>query len=117
MNQVTPLSPQPVVEVWLERLAQGRELIAERHFAEALDLGVGTEHLCLRPPLWEARIDLPEPDRAELRLVIAEHEEHAIDTPAPRQSKTSTKTGRRLVLVEHVPIFCARKPCIDQAEG
>lgn len=76
VNQVTPVSPKPVVEVWLERLeptlgsdfgwvrigdgvaadrvraggpfapaperlALGRELIAERRFSEALALGVG----------------------------------------------------------------------------
>jgi hypothetical protein len=139
VNQVTPVSPKPVVEVWLERLeptlgadfgwvrigngvaadgvraggpftlapdrlALGRELIAERRFAEALALGVGAEHLWLRPPLWDGRIDLPEPNGAELRLVIAEYEEYAIDGPAPRQSMTSTRTGRRLVFVEHVPI-------------
>jgi hypothetical protein len=137
VNQVTPVSPTPVVKVWLERLeptlgsdfgwvrigdgvaadgvpaigpfapaperlALGRELIAERRFAEALALGVGAEQLWLRPPLWDGRIDLPEPDGAELRLVIAEYEEYAIDGPAPRHSMTSTKTGRRLVFVEHV---------------
>ncbi len=76
VNQVTPVSPKPVVEVWLERLAPtlgsdfgwvrigdgvaadgeraggsfapaperlalGREVIAERRFAEALALGSG----------------------------------------------------------------------------
>jgi hypothetical protein len=139
VNQVTSVSPKPVVEVWLERLeptlgsdfgwvrigngvaaggvpaggpfapapdrlAQGREMIAGRRFADALALGVGAEHLWLRPPLWDGRIDLPEPDGAELRLVIAEYEEYAIDGPAPRHSMTSTKTGRRLVFLEHVPI-------------
>ncbi len=87
-----------------DRLALGRELIAERRFAEALALGVGAEQLWRRPPLWDGRIDLPEPDGAELRLVIAEYEEYAIDGPAPRHSMTSTKTGRRLVFVEHVLI-------------
>lgn len=139
VHEATPLSPQPVVGVWLERLeptlgcdfgwvrigdgvaadgeraggpfapapdrlALGRELIAERHFAEALALGVGAEQLWRRPPLWDGRIELPEPDGAELRLVIAEYEEYAIDGPAPRYSMTSTKTGRRLAFVEHVPI-------------
>ena len=139
VNQVTPVSPKPVVEVWLERLeptlgsdfgwvrigngvaadgeraggpfapaperlALGRELIAERRFAEALALGVGAELLWLRPPLWDGRIDPPEQDGAELRLVIAEYEEYAIDGPAPRHSMTSTKTGRGLVFVENVPI-------------
>ena len=28
----------------------------------------------LRTPLWDGRIDLPEPDGAELRLMIAENE-------------------------------------------
>ena len=104
VNQVTPVSPKPVVEVWLERLALGRVLIAERRFAEALAQVVGAEHLWLRRALWDGRIDLPEPDGAERRLVIAEYEEYAIDGPAPRHSMTSTKTGRRLVFVEHVPI-------------
>jgi len=36
---------------------------------------VGAEQLWLRPPLWDGRIDLPEPDGAELLLVIAEYEE------------------------------------------
>ena len=87
-----------------ERLALGRELIAERRFAEALALGVGAEQLWLRPPLWDGRIDLPEPDGAELRLVIAEYEEYAIDGSAPQHSMTSSKTCRRLVFLEHVPI-------------
>ena len=139
VNQVTPVSAKPVVEVWLERLeptlgsdfgwvrighgvaaggeraggpfapapeqlALGHELIAERRFAEALALGVGAEQLWLRLPLWDGRIDQPEPDGAELRLVIAEQEEYAIDGPAPRHSMTSAKTGRRLVFVEHVPV-------------
>ncbi|MBL9058859.1 MAG: hypothetical protein JNK88_02390, partial [Mangrovicoccus sp.] len=149
VTEVTPVSPAPVVEVWLERLepalgrdfgwvrigegvpagaaAAGgpfalalerlaperlaperldlaRELVAGRRFAEALAAGIGAEHLWLRPPLWDGRIDLPEPDGAELRLVIAEYEEYAIDGPAPRHSMTSTRTGRRLVFVEHVPL-------------
>lgn len=104
MIQVTPVTPHRVVEVWLERLALGRELIAERRFAEALALGVGAEQLWRRQPLWDGRIDLPEPDGAELRLVIAEYEKYAIDVPAPCHSMTRTKTGRWLVFVEHEPI-------------
>jgi hypothetical protein len=136
LNQLTPVSPKPVEEVWLERLEPtlvsdfgwvrigdgvraraggpfapaperlplGCELIAERRFAEALALGVGAEQLWLRPPLWDGGIDLPEPDGSELRLVIAEDEEYAIDGPSPRHSITSSRTGRRLVFVERVPI-------------
>jgi hypothetical protein len=124
VNQATPVSPKPVVEVWLERLeptlgsdfgwvrisdgvavdgvpaggpfapaperlALGRELIAEHRFAEALALGARAEKLWLRPPLWDGRIDLPEP----------EYEEYAVDGPAPRHSMTNTKTGRRLVFL------------------
>lgn len=61
------------------RLALSREMIADRRFAEALALGVGAEHLWLRPPLWDGRIYLPELDDAELRLLMAEYEEYAID--------------------------------------
>jgi hypothetical protein len=53
-----PFAPTPY------RLARGRELIAQRRFAEALALGVGAEHFWLHPPLWDGRIDLPEPDGA-----------------------------------------------------
>ncbi|MFN9991027.1 MAG: hypothetical protein ACK549_12385 [Cyanobacteriota bacterium] len=124
VTQVTPVSPTPVVEVWLERLeptlgsdfgwvrigagtpAAGGS--ARGPFAlspERLSLahGIGAQ-LRLHPPLWDGRIDLPEQDGAELRLVIAEYEEYAIDGPGPRQSMTSTATGRRLVFVEHVPL-------------
>lgn len=87
-----------------ERLAQGSELFAERRFAEALALGLGAEHLWLRPLLWDWRIDLPEPEGAELRLVIADNEEYAFDSPAPRHRMTRTKTVRRLVFMENVPI-------------
>jgi hypothetical protein len=104
VNLVAPVSPKPVVEVWLERLALSREVIAERRFAETLALGVWAEHLWLRPPLWDGRIVLPEPDGAKLRLVIAKYEEHAIDGPAPRDSMPSTRTNRQLVFLEHVPI-------------
>ena len=45
-----------------DRLALGHELITGRCFAEALALGIGAEHLWLRPPLWDGRNGLPEPD-------------------------------------------------------
>ena len=87
-----------------ERLALGRDLVAGRRFAEALAEGIGADHLWLRPPLWEGRIDLPEPDGDRLRLVIAEYEEYPTDGAAPRHSMTSTRTGRRLVYVDHVDL-------------
>ncbi|PSB38164.1 hypothetical protein C7B81_05515 [Aphanothece cf. minutissima CCALA 015] len=59
------------MDAWLERLALGRELIADRRFTQALALGVGAENLWVRPPLWDRRIDLPEPDGREIRLVNA----------------------------------------------
>ncbi|WP_254975913.1 hypothetical protein [Cyanobium sp. Lug-B] len=104
MNQVTPISPKPVLEVWPEWMAMGRELNAGSRFAEALALGVGAEHLWLRPPLWDVRIDLSEPDGAGLKLMIAEYQEYAIDDPTPHHSMNSTKTGRQLVTMEYWPI-------------
>ena len=138
---VTPVSPAPVIEVWLERLepalgadfgwtrigqgvpagaaagaaggifavapdrlALGHDLVAGRRFAEALAEGIGADHLWLRPPLWDGRIDLPEPNGDRLRLVIAEYEEYPVDGAAPRHSMTSTRTGRRLVYVDHVEL-------------
>lgn len=88
----------------VDRLALGCQLFAGRRFAEALNAGIGVDQLALRRKLWNVRIELPEADRARLRLVIAEYEECAIDGPAPRHSMTSTGIGRRLVVVEHVPL-------------
>lgn len=125
VNQVTPVSPTPVVDVWLERLEPmlgsdfgwvriGEGVPVPRGSSSgpfplaperlSLAVGIGAAQLRLRPPLWDGQIALPEHDGRELRLVLAEYEEYAVDGPAPQQSMTSTKTGRRLVFVEHVTL-------------
>lgn len=49
---------------------------------------------------------LPATDAGQnrLRLVVAEYEEYPIDGPPETYSTTSTRTGRRLVFVEHLAL-------------
>ena len=42
--------------------------------------------------------------QAPLRLVVAEYEEYPIDGAPNSYSTTRTRTDRRLVFVEHVPL-------------
>jgi hypothetical protein len=53
--------------------------------------------------LWEGDVTLPEADGARYRLVVAEYEEYLIDDDRPYDS-TPTRTGRRIVFVEHVEL-------------
>ena len=64
------------------------------------------DRVWLRPPLWDGRVILPATGTRQnrLRLVVAEYEEYPIDGPPETYSATSTRTGRRLVFIEHLEL-------------
>ena len=85
------LSPESVVTA--------RQKVAARDFESLLKDGLD-ERLFVAPKLWDGRINLPRVETGvQLRIVVAEYEEYAVDDEGPR-----TGMGRRLVYVEHVEL-------------
>jgi hypothetical protein len=88
-----------------EESVRANHLLVTRNFRAALAEGF-VDKLALRPPLWDGRVEVPEGEVAEgrLRLVVAEHEEYPTDGGPEGDGTTTTRTGRRLVFLEHVPL-------------
>jgi len=92
-----------------ERLETAR-LVKARDFATALS-GGALEQLFVTPRLWDGKVTLPAASEGvRLRIAVEEYEEYPIDResdPADGEDPSSplrTRTGRRLVFVEHVEL-------------
>jgi type VI secretion system secreted protein Hcp len=86
-------------------------MLGSRQFEAVLRDGLA-EKIALAPALWDGTVTLPEARErtARFRVAVAEYEEYPIDGetgPADGfdpSSTTRTRTGRRLVFVEHVAL-------------
>jgi len=145
---ITTLSPNSVIEGWLERLEQtlgedfgwrrigdvaptpasiaeprparirsaqtrsqispeqslhAQRLMTSRDFGPLLAEGLA-ERLVASPSHWDGRVEVPDAELGRLRLVVTEFEKYPMDGAPERNSPTKTRTGRRIVFVEHVPL-------------
>ena len=109
----SPSVPRPLDTHALspEQVVGATRMLGSRQFEAVLRDGLA-EKIALAPALWDGTVTLPEARErtARFRVAVAEYEEYPIDgetEPADGfdpGSTTRTRTGRRLVFVEHVAL-------------
>jgi hypothetical protein len=113
---ITQRVPRPATAGFSERVTLesvlGRSVPSIEPVARDLVSGAAQSHLSahtvvdslhLWQTLWDGDLTVPPPTGARRRLVIAEYEEYIVDDERP-YDRTPTKTGRRMVFVEHVEL-------------